>query len=187
MPRRQPRFDVASARRRVLEAALQEANYQTRQQCPSRALRRAQRVVRDSDTKGGVLYPHYWAVPLHEGRRELNARPGKKLVYFANPDDDPRIKPRPFGYPERVSQRRRLTKAEFRAGLRKNRSRAPGDPYMLVRTRVGASRPQPWLRVGMKGNPERAIMEATYRALDREVARQFPPRTARIRAQVSIS
>lgn len=85
-----------------------------RSACQSRTLRQALRVERTP--AGFVLHvPHYWAQWFHNGRGVVHAAPGKKLVFYKNPADDPRIA---GGYPVRLRDVRRLTKSEFYRDLR---------------------------------------------------------------------
>lgn len=83
-----------------------------------------------------VETPYYWAVYYHDGRGPIRARPGHKLVYFRNPDDDPRIPNR--RYPVRAADIRRLSKTQFYRFLndpskgmivRDSVGPAPGDPF----------------------------------------------------------
>jgi hypothetical protein len=85
-----------------------------------------------------VESPFYWAVYLHDGRRGFRARPGHKLVYFKNIDDDPRVRGR--NYPVRATDIRRLSKSEFYRLLR--------DPSsgMIVRDAVGPAKGDPFFR-----------------------------------------
>lgn len=58
-----------------------------------------------------VEVPIYWARWYHYGRGPVHAKPGKVLVWFKNPKQDPRIS---GGYPARKrSDVRRLNKREF--------------------------------------------------------------------------
>jgi hypothetical protein len=86
---------------------------------PSRTLRDAMtkqvRITRAGYT-GALYIPHFWALFVHDGRGGFGPQRATFLVYFVNDADDPR-KPTP----ERAKDQRRLTKAEFQAGLGENR------------------------------------------------------------------
>lgn len=97
-----------------------------------------------------LQYPEYWALWLHDGHGPINAGFGKRLVFFNDPNDDPRIRPIPEGYPTRASSARRLSPSEFEFGLQQNRLRAAQglDPYMWVLPRVGPFVGYHWLEDG---------------------------------------
>lgn len=124
---------------------------------PSRRLRATLRRLPGSTLLGDgqevritLEYPEYWAVWLHDGHGPINAQVGRKLVFYDNPNDDPRIRPIPGGYPTRASSARRLTAAEFQEGLRQNRLRAAQgrDPFMWVVDSVGPFVGYKWLEGG---------------------------------------
>lgn len=103
-----------------------------------------------------ISVPHYWAVYLHDGTDKFSAgrlhpfgkrepaakrrglprpkRDRKKTVYlvwFRNPLDDPRL--RAGKYPERVSQIRRLTKAQWDFWSLQNKiARKRGTPPPMI-------------------------------------------------------
>lgn len=61
----------------------------------------------DGDVVGhDLVWPHYWAVYYHDGRKALRPVNGKYLVWFVDPQDDPR---NAGGYPVRGSQVRKLS------------------------------------------------------------------------------
>lgn len=169
-----PSFDRPAMRSRLLRAALQEANTQTRLRAPSRALREGQFIRTRSDTEGDVVYPHYWAYYVHEGRNEIRPRDAQWLVWYRDPRLDPRNQP---NYPVRVTDRRRLSREEFREAIDSGRA--------VVSRRAGAVPGNPWLTEGMQGAGLLAIVQATRRAMDREMRRQFPIRERRIRIILS--
>ena len=88
---------------------------------PSRTLRRALVTLRITDTQVKMHITHYWAVFVHEGRREARPR-GQFLAWYRNPKDDPRL--RPFGgqTPPRASQllglRQVISTQQFREDIR---------------------------------------------------------------------
>jgi len=87
-----------------------------------------------------VGVPHYWAIYYHDGRGPIRAKPGKWLVYYKNPSDDPRIK---GGYPERAASIVRLTREQFLEGLER-------DELIVVKS-VGPAAPHPFFTRGMDG------------------------------------
>lgn len=112
----------------------------------SRTLRNALTVVEDTDGTFRLFVPHFWAIYYHDGRGPIVAKPGHFLVYFKNPDQDPRLQ---GGHPERANQIRRLTKEQFRAAIRagqviatKRVRRAKGNPFFTrgLRSFVPAAR-----------------------------------------------
>lgn len=84
----------------------------------------------------------YWAVYYHDGRGPIRARPGKYLVFFRNPDDDPRIGGPARNYPRRVAdiQRLSLPKDEFLSLLRSGK--------MIATKRVGPAGAHPFFERG---------------------------------------
>jgi hypothetical protein len=108
----------------------------------SSTLRNAVRVIVDERLGQVRLFiPHYWAEFYHDGRDSVNPLVARKIVYFANPEDDPRAPT-----PERAAQRRRLTREEFYDGLAENaRRKAAGQPpYMFVVDRTGPAPAHPF-------------------------------------------
>lgn len=92
---------------------------------PSRTLRRALLVIRVTDTVVKMNITHYWAVFVHQGRGRAPKTPfspGRFLVWYRNPRQDPRL--RPFGgqTPPRVSQllglRQVIDKRQFQEDAR---------------------------------------------------------------------
>lgn len=94
-------------------------------------LREALRVESLKNT-ASLFIPHYWAVYVHDDRGPFGPRRAQLLVWFADPDDDPRLR---GGYPVRYRDVRRLTKEQFQFGLRENARRlnAGQGPYMIVK------------------------------------------------------
>lgn len=90
------------------------------------------------------VIPYYWAEAYLSGRKGFGPQSARKLVYFADPKNDPR---RPGGVPPRKGPERRLTRAEYEFGLMMNRQVWP-DIYMYVVSSVG---PAP-----RDGNPPRS-------------------------------
>lgn len=133
------RFQLASAAR---DSAAKAAK--------SKTIANSLEVVKLPSGEFVVESPFYWAVYYHDGRGAIRARPGHKLVYFRNPDDDPRIGGAARNYPKKRSDIRRLTKAQFYRFLR--------DPNsgMIVRDSVGPSKGDPFFTRGLRNFPARA-------------------------------
>lgn len=118
---------------RITEAVALPLLETARAACTSRTLRDALRVTRNENGLQ-ITVPHYWAQWFHDGRGPVTARPGHKLVYYKNPSDDPRIS---GGYPVRLSDVRRLTRAEFYRDLRAGK--------LIVAERVGPAGPNQFM------------------------------------------
>lgn len=135
---------MASAQELLQRLALviaSEARNILRGRIKSKTLARAMEVATQNVPGLGiglVTFPHYWARYYHDGRGPVTARPGHYLVFFKNPDDDPRIA---GGYPVKLTDVRRLTKAEFQRFLKEDR--------IIVTKEVGPMRGQKFLR-GLK-------------------------------------
>lgn len=137
------------------EAALAAAR-RARPLIPSRTLRAALRIDEESEVsvvRAILSIPHYWALYLHDGRGPIQAKPGGFLVFFRDLRDDPRVQ---NGFPVRVSDVVRLTKEQFREGLRKNRAHlaAGGSPLevpMIVVRRVGPAAGVAFFSEGLAG------------------------------------
>ena len=148
--------------RRMLEVMAQEAFEQARSNLTSlstdsrraRALREDLRVQIVSATeklgRALVLTDFYWAVYYHDGRGPIKARPGKFLVFFRDPDDDPRIDGSARNYPRRISDARKLSlsKGQFSRLLRSGR--------LIATKRVGPAEAHPFFEVGF------AALQARY-------------------------
>lgn len=99
--------------------------------------------LRPTESEVVVGVPHYWAIYYHDGRGPIRARPGKWLVYFKDPSEDPRIK---GGYPERAADVVRLTREQFLTALAANK--------LIVTKEVGPAGPHPFFSRGMDGFQE---------------------------------
>lgn len=88
-------------------------------------------VVDPAGVSAALVWPHYWAVYYHDGRGPLRPVNGRFLVYFLDPEDDPRFQ---NGYPVRESDVKRLelSPEEFKAAI------ASGK--MIVTNYVGPAR-----------------------------------------------
>jgi len=134
------------------------ARERSRPRVPSRTLQRAMRVEVE-ERSSFVRIPHYWAIYLHDGTKNLLRAPtqrGKSVyVFFRRRRDDPRIK---GGYAVRARDQRSLTASEYQKGLLENakRRKRKQPPYMYVFKVVRAGHPKPgagWFdnRRGMQG------------------------------------
>lgn len=85
-----------------------------------------------------VGVPHYWAIYYHDGRGPIRAKPGRWLVYFKDPAEDPRIA---NGYPVRAADIVRLTREQFMEGLARGQ--------LIVTKSVGPADPHPFFTDGM--------------------------------------
>lgn len=134
----------------------------------SSTLREAARLIVDAiGGRAEIFIPHYWAVYYHDGRDGFSADSGRFLVFFANPDDDPRLAD---GYPERAADIRRLTRDEFYAGLAENERRAEsgGTPFMFVVRSVGPAGAHPFFDRLAEGAAER-FDQIAFASLDAHV------------------
>lgn len=120
----------------------------SRKESRSEAISRTLQVENLDFGKVAVETPYYWAVYYHDGRRGIRARPGHKLVYFRNIDQDPRVRGR--NYPRRYSEVRRLTKDEF------YRMRRDPSSGMIVRDSVGPAPGDPFFKRAGRGMPRKA-------------------------------
>lgn len=135
-------------KKRILRKITTEARKRARAACPSKTLRRAMQVRVDSQTEARVHIPHYWAVFYHDGRGPIVAK-GKKLIFFANPKNDPRLV---GGFPIKRSDIKHLSEDEYLDGLEKNKAlRGTGQVYMHVLESVGPSPAHPFFDQGMVG------------------------------------
>ena len=141
--------------RKVLEEIGSEELARVKTMIGSQTLRAAIRlIINESEQRVDLFIPHYWAVWYHDGRGSVSPVTARKLVFFDNPNDDPRLA---GGRPVRESQVRRLTKEQYQEGLRRNRVRPPGArPFMYVVDSVGPSSPRPFFRQLEKGAAQRA-------------------------------
>jgi hypothetical protein len=126
----------------------------------ARARVRSQRIAESMELrvldfgKVAVHVPYYWAVYYHDGRGPIRAKKGHKLVFFKNPDDDPRINGPARNYPKRAADIRRLSARQFYRFLREGKiyavdsvKRARGDPFF---TRGLKSFPNKARRIGRR-------------------------------------
>jgi hypothetical protein len=84
---------------------------------------------------------YYWARFVNDGRKKIEAAPGKVLVFFADPQDDPRIA---SDYPKKLNQLQRLqlSKEDFR------RKRESGE--LIVAKAVGPAGGLEFLQKGLR-------------------------------------
>lgn len=123
------------------------------------------------------LYPHYWAPYLHDGRGRVAPVNARWLVWYNDPSDDPRTA---TGYPVRAADIQRLTREEFREGMRRNEERGYTGfghvpprarsfptlpPFMLVRASSGPAEGEKWLTAQGRGDRD---VRRYFRVLQRE-------------------
>jgi len=151
----------------------------------SSTLRAAVRLIVDAQAGSAVLFiPHYWAVYYHDGRDGFGASNASVLVFFADPDDDPRLE---GGYLVRESEIRRLSREEFYAGLAENELRAAeGEPpFMFVVPSVGPAAGHPFfdqLAVGAAARMDQFASFAIDSFVQENVDEEGPERsTARVK------
>ncbi len=131
--------------------------------CTSRTLRQALRVIRSED--GFVLnVPHYWAQFFHDGRGPVNARPGHKIVFYKNPGDDPRIA---GGYPVRLADVRKLTRAEFYRDLKAGK--------LIVSDRVGPAGPNEFMGDALTVRASQIVAERSADVLQQATRESLGP------------
>ena len=124
----------------------------------SRTLRQHLDFFVDEVGEGVLNVPHYWAIWFHDGRGAIRSRPGKKLVWFRVPKEDPRLA---GGRPKNLSDVKRLTRSQFQQALRRNRDairRGPAPPVIITNV-SGPTTPEKFFDndVGMQGYSERSF------------------------------
>jgi len=116
-------------KRRIIRRILNEARRRARAAAPSKTIKRAMQLKIDSDIQGRIHIPQYWAVWYHDGRGPIRAK-GRKLVFFANPKDDPRLA---GGHPVTRGSVKHLTEKQYTAGLKRNKElKGTGLVHMFV-------------------------------------------------------
>lgn len=114
--------------------------------------------VGELTSEARIISDFYWAIYYHDGRGPIQARPGKFLVFYRNPDDDPRIGGAARNYPRRLAEVEplRLSKAAFNQLLRAGK--------LVMTQRVKGAPAHPYFEVGFAalqaryGNKVEAIM-----------------------------
>lgn len=107
-----------------------------------------------------VETPFYWAVYYHDGRGPIRAKPGKFLVFFVDPDDDPRHDGSARNYPVRFAGRKRLTRQQFYQFLSQGK--------IIAVKRVGPARSHPFFeRISGEQIGTRAATPVALRELTR--------------------
>ena len=82
-----------------------------------------------------VNIPHYWAIYYHDGSGPITMPKGKYMVWFRNPEDDPRLK---SGFPVKRSDVRGLNLSS------KQFNRYIKEGKLIVRRHVGRRRAHPF-------------------------------------------
>lgn len=168
------RLLAEEARRRVAQPA----------NLPSRTLRESLFVAQiPGQLRWRLASRYYWATFYHNGRGPVRAQPGKYLVFFVNPEDDPRTG---FGrlYPETLAQAqaRPLTPEEFAAGMERNRELAtPGNPFpfMVVTKSVRGVEGNPFFTRGLQGF-DRVAKQIIRQEIGGGLLRRFSARWRRV-------
>ena len=136
-----------------------------------------------------LFIPHYWAVYLHDGRGVVTPDEKTWLVWFHNPQDDPRTSGG-ADYPVRAADIRRLTPEEWAEGLERNaEARAAGlPPYMIV-TKLAGPVEFPmsfeWFEAGMSGFSSLAA-PIVLEEFDRYVRSLHKPKTDTARLTIKL-
>jgi hypothetical protein len=158
--------------RRVLEELGQQELARVKGIIGSKTLRAAITLIIDeSEQRADLFIPHYWAIWYHDGRGSVSPVSARKLVFFDDPNDDPRIQ---GGRPVHESDVRRLTAEQYRDGLRRNQERhaAGRRPFMYVVDSVGPSAPRPFFSKLEQGAAKRAE-PIVLREFERELLRDL--------------
>lgn len=173
----------------LLHELLREAQVVIRPQIPSTRLREALSIQLDQAQRGfGALFiPHFFALFVHDGRASVGPKTARFLVYFRNPDDDPR-----GPTPQRASQQKKLTKDQFQRGLERNRvleklnpSGGPFQHMIVVKTpdglpgRVGPAAGSFFFTRGARAFEEK-VPQIVHRKLEEFILRHLPRETIRI-------
>jgi len=139
----------------LLQRYGQEELERVRGMIGSVTLREAARLIVDAFAGHAEIFiPHYWAEFYHDGHGSFGPTDARVLVFFADPDDDPRID---SGYPVRASELRRLTRDEYLEGLDRNleNKEAGLEPFMFVLPSVGPSAGEPFFDDLSRGAAQR--------------------------------
>ena len=146
---------------RIIRAVLEDLGLRelarVKSRIGSQTLREAIRlIINESEQRADLFIPHYWAIWYHDGHGRVYPRQARKLVFFDNPQNDPRLSG--GRSPERASQVRRLTRDQYQEGLRRNQERAAQGrrPFMFVVDSTGPAAPHPFFRDLEKGAAQRA-------------------------------
>jgi len=161
-------LDPKKVVRRVLQEIGERELRRVRKSIGSRTLRAAIRlIINESEERADLFIPHYWAVYYHDGRGPVRPVNARKLVFFDDPRDDPRLR---NGRPVRESEVQRLTREQYQEGLRRNAERAArgGRPFMYVVDSVGPAAPRPFFTQLEQGAAKRAD-DVVLRTFEREL------------------
>lgn len=105
----------------------------------------------EEEVEAAVQTEFYWALYYHDGRGPISfeAKPGRFMVFYADPKEDPRTNGG-TDYPKRVTDVRplRLGKGEFRRLMESGR--------LIAVKSVGPADPHPFFEVGMRNASKRA-------------------------------
>lgn len=102
---------------RIIDQLSQLALFLNKKHCQSRAISDSFYVLWSKGSQGlkiEVISPYYWAKYYKNGVDVVRyPKNSPYLIWFKDPDDDPRISPRPYGYPVTREDVRHLSKNEF--------------------------------------------------------------------------
>lgn len=134
----------------------------------SQTLRDALLLIVEANVGRAELFiPHYWAVYYHDGRGPVQPITAQKIVFFADPRDDPRLV---GGNPRRVSDIRTLTRDDYQNGLEINAERRKNGepPFMFVLDRAGPAGAHPFfseLAIGASGRMDGTAFDILDKAV----------------------
>jgi len=124
-----------------------------------------------------VYSPEHWAIYYHQGRSGVS---GPVMVYFRDPAWDPRItKGGYYNYPVSVGSTKKLTKAQYRDGMRQNRRWEEDNPdggpmqWMVVTRHVGPTTGVPYMKMAkpaIRKAGKRLMKEAGVKDIRQEIS-----------------
>lgn len=141
---------------------------------PIKVLQRALHAELISPRELVLSIPHYWAVYVHDGRRApVRAKDSTFLIWYRDPNQDPRL--RAGVTPERASQLRHLTTAQFKKALRLNAEAlaAGRQSPVVITTQVNKSTPGVPFFSNAAGGGMSGFLEEVNRAGQARVRRYF--------------
>lgn len=162
-------FDLDGIYERLLTKFGERELKYVKREVGSTTLKRAMQLLVNVSKQEARLYiPHYWALYYHDGHGTITPKRARKLVFFDNPKDDPRLDNGKT--PEREAQVGRLTKQQYQDGIKRNRKRAARGqrPFMYVVDSVGPTPGDPFFDRASGGASERAD-DFVERQLDKEL------------------
>lgn len=161
MPRAKPRRAIKKIADELGKQAAQLVFDRLKPFVTSAALRRSMYVMKEKRSGSyRIVFPQFWAIYYHNGRDAITAAPGKFLVYFPDPRNDPRLK---AGYPTLKKQVRHLTAAQFAFGVKMNKKlekQGRGTmAYMVFTRHVGPARAHPFIKEALGRFPANILRQ----------------------------